>query len=726
MKNKKTFIIASSCIASGLVVAPLVSCACVFALRNEGRPVLDAKYLIVDENGVLKGIKWDEISIERIRIEEFETLEIPEGVTEIAPYAFAYMFDGLATHIKTVDFSKATTTLTKIGDGAFNYCYGLESDLDFSEFTNLTEIGSEAFFYCTKLKNLKLPSQIVIGDYAFFQNEALTELKVSPNWIVGSHAFDACSKLSTIDFSDCITIPDWLWEGSWIFNQTGSEATDPKVLVNLDENDIDEWESALNTRQQLPISWKIEAINNESTNKDSFVYDEKDGTVIVGLTEETKTNLNNIKTISIPEGTTKIADEAFAGIISSRNTKVFKNLSLNKELVEIGDNAFESCDMLSGALKLPTKMSALGKQAFKNCFNLTGDIVIPNDVTELKDQVFAYSGIHSVKFHKDIETVGKQLFIGCTKLSVLDLSCYNYGENPDWKKPEDLVDKAFYNPDWTNGTVIVNNYAQRDFMIDQIVALLKDHGMDGHINDHSTWETDKWKCFIADERFLKALPQDSVFKAFVVYQGSVKRISNSFLEDKKYCDYGIVATPDEANSIGEAAFLNVFNNDKKVYWRINLNTGLTKIETNAFKSCTNLIGSLIIPSSVTQIATGAFSGCNHLSGSLILPKNVKSISRYAFQNTNFHTIVLPSTKVCTDIGESALEVTANTKNIDFTRFDGEPSNWHTSFISFGSGSKGTIWAANETQQKAIKTYLLKTSWSSVQSNWPIKVIGKDA
>lgn len=728
MKNKKKYIIASSCIASAIVLTPLVSCACVFALHNE-TPVLDKDDLLIEDDGqgnvILKGIDWTKTSIEKIRIQEIRKLIIPAKVTEIAPYAFAYMFDGLSTYVNEIDFSNVKTTLKKIGDGAFNYCYGIESDLDFSDFSQLNYIGSEAFFYCTKVQNLKLPNVITIGDYAFFQNEGLTELTISSQWTVGSHAFDACSKIGKLDFSNCNSIPTWLWETSWVFNEIGKEASNPKALVSLDENDIDDWESALNNRQQLPSYWSIEAINNESTTKNDFVYDEKDKTIIIGLTDDAQSRLDEIKTISIPEGTTKITREAFFGVFSSGKTKVSKNLNLNKELVEIGDRAFASCDMLSCTLKLPTGMNKLGEQAFNHCFNLSGNVVIPKDVTELKDQVFAYSGINSIRFHNKIEKVGKQLFIGCSRLSFIDLSCYGYGHNPEWEKPESDEDKAFYNPNWTNGTVCVHYDEHRDDMIDQIAMLLEDHGMKGHINHHETWDTSKWKCFISDERFNAPLPQDAANKAYIIYQGQIKGLSYAFTTGDKYCNYGIIVTPDEAISIGNDAFKDTFN--KKTYWRINLNIGLTSIGENAFSGDSNLIGSLIIPSSVRTIGSKAFYSCDHLSGSLILPKNIETISSSAFENTNFNTIVLPSTKKCLSVGDSAFVATPYTKNIDFTRFDVAPAKgkWHESFIKFLDGSKGTIWAASDAQKKAISAFLSGTDWSKVQDKWPIKVLGKD-
>jgi len=95
-----------------------------------------------------------------------------------------------------------------------------------------------------------------------------------------------------------------------------------------------------------------------------------------------------------------------------------------------------------------------------------------------------------------------------------------------------------------------------------------------------------------------------------------------------------------------------------------LPSGLTTIETEAFKCCSNL-QSLIIPNGVTTIGAEAFYDCESLSSlslpntitdideeafkycvklpsKLILPQNIKSIAENAFYQTNIQDVTLPA------------------------------------------------------------------------------------
>ena len=63
--------------------------------------------------------------------------------------------------------------------------------------------------------------------------------------------------------------------------------------------------------------------------------------------------------------------------------------------------------------------------------------------------------------------------------------------------------------------------------------------------------------------------------------------------------------------------------------------GITAISAGAFKNCSRLVGSLIIPTTVVSIGSNAFYGCSGLTGALVLPKGLTanatfSIPEYAF------------------------------------------------------------------------------------------------
>ncbi|GHU51034.1 hypothetical protein FACS189459_6080 [Bacilli bacterium] len=55
-----------------------------------------------------------------------------------------------------------------------------------------------------------------------------------------------------------------------------------------------------------------------------------------------------------------------------------------------------------------------------------------------------------------------------------------------------------------------------------------------------------------------------------------------------------------------------------------------KINDDAFDSCSELSGTLTIPTGVTSIGARAFSDCSGLSGTLTIPASVTSIHSRAF------------------------------------------------------------------------------------------------
>lgn len=116
-------------------------------------------------------------------------LEIPDGVTEISPYAMKMVFPQSVT---------LPAGLTEIPGKLFEASSRLKT-VSFP--AGLTSIGPSAFQACRKLKEVKAGGTAlkVIGDYAFSECDALSKLEL-PEGLeeIGSHAFSECKKLSKV------------------------------------------------------------------------------------------------------------------------------------------------------------------------------------------------------------------------------------------------------------------------------------------------------------------------------------------------------------------------------------------------------------------------------------------------------------------------------------------------------------------------------------------------
>lgn len=166
---------------------------------------------------------------------------IPEGVTELKPYAFAgcnmesLVISDSVTSIGYDAFSNCQNlkavvipdSVTEMGNGAFNRCESLESVVigngvkvissdTFYQCSKLEElvignsvetIGSDSFSDCYKLKSVELPDSVtVIGDSAFYYCSGLENLVFGSNVThIYDRAFANCSSLKDVMIPDSVT-----------------------------------------------------------------------------------------------------------------------------------------------------------------------------------------------------------------------------------------------------------------------------------------------------------------------------------------------------------------------------------------------------------------------------------------------------------------------------------------------------------------------------------------
>ncbi len=119
-----------------------------------------------------------------------ESYTIPEGVTEIADYAFEY---SNITGITIPD------SVTSIGNYAFGYCEDL---YDISIGKNVGVIGENAFSDCYSLTDVELPYAVgSIGAYAFAWCEELDSVVIGGSPYIDICAFAWCGELDDVEFN---------------------------------------------------------------------------------------------------------------------------------------------------------------------------------------------------------------------------------------------------------------------------------------------------------------------------------------------------------------------------------------------------------------------------------------------------------------------------------------------------------------------------------------------
>lgn len=71
---------------------------------------------------------------------------------------------------------------------------------------------------------------------------------------------------------------------------------------------------------------------------------------------------------------------------------------------------------------------------------------------------------------------------------------------------------------------------------------------------------------------------------------------------------------------------------------------LKGIGWGVFKSCTSLVGDLVIPNNVTYIGQLAFDGCVNLDGTLRIGNRITKIDTYAFAGCKFENVIIDRKK----------------------------------------------------------------------------------
>lgn len=116
----------------------------------------------------------------------------------------------------------------------------------------------------------------------------------------------------------------------------------------------------------------------------------------------------------------------------------------------------------------------------------------------------------------------------------------------------------------------------------------------------------------------------------------------------------------EAAAVTDLGVVFEYNTDILSFDELQYFTGLTSIQSLAFKGCTNL-ASVVVPNSVTSICDGAFTGCSNLS-SVTIPNSVNSIGSGAFNACHsLINVTIPNS--VTNIGSSAFSSCSNLANL---------------------------------------------------------------
>ena len=385
---------------------------------------------------------------------------VPEGITEIASYAFRDCVDvtgvTLPESLVTLNqhsFSNCGLTSVRIPGGVvfgpndfriFSDCVNLER-VELAE--GLTSMGSNMFTGCTALKEVVVPESLEgIGGFggcaslehidlshakrigSFWNCDALTDV-VFPEGLqsIGYMAFEGCDGLTRLEFPASLTRV-----GDWAFRDcTGLK----EIVVHCSLPADGVFHSDPFDGCDIDTAW-IDASVIEKNSSRHFGYH---GDIIVtGALETVPVRAffdTMARSVTLPDGVKTIDEQAFRefwgenvylpdGVEAIGREAFLKSkitaISLPDSVVSLGEGAFSGSNELT-CVRLGSNLEVIPRDAFYKCVKLE-HIDLSEGLREIGIHAFYHSGLTSIFLPDSVTALGSACFETSYHLSELRLS----------------------------------------------------------------------------------------------------------------------------------------------------------------------------------------------------------------------------------------------------------------------------------------------------------------
>ena len=348
------------------------------------------------------------------------SITIPDSVMSIGAYAFAgctglsnitvdknnKVYDSrnncnaiietaTNTLIRGCENTVIPSSVTSIGEGAFECCQGLTS---ITIPDSVTSIGDWAFGGCESLASITVSDSVTnIGIYAF-ENTAF--YYNAENWNNG--ALYIGSNLIDINYfqSSNYRIED----GTKVIAGRAFDFCTALTSITIPNSVISIGYDALRGCTSL---------TSITVDKNNKVYDSRNNCNAI-IETATNTLICGCKNTVIPDSVTGIGDSAFAYCTG------LTSVTIPNSVTSIGESAFADCTGLT-SITIPNSVTSIDRYAFSDCTGLTS-VTLPNSVINISDDTFRRCReLKNINIPNSVTSIGTNAFFECESLTSINI-----------------------------------------------------------------------------------------------------------------------------------------------------------------------------------------------------------------------------------------------------------------------------------------------------------------
>ena len=392
--------------------------------------------------------------------------------------------------------------------------------------------------------------------------------------------------------------------------------------------------------------------------------------------------------MSIPDSVTAMDGNVFA------DCKKLKTVKLSNNLPYVQMGTFENCTALEN-VTLPENIKIIASSAFYNCSALKS-IELPESLEKIWFTAFGKcSSLKSIHIPKNVSEIKISAFTNCPSLESITVDDEN---------------NTFDSRDNCNAIITTKNNALRvgckNTEIPETVVKI---GQDAFFGCTGLKNIDIPNAVTEIGGSAFALCKNL---ASVKLPKSTNKIDSSAFY--KCSSLKSVTIPESVSSIQPSAFRNCKNlktikvsSKNKTYDSRNKCNAVVETKTN--KLILGCAGT-VIPKTAETIGSGAFSDCFALKR-INIPSGVKKIERFAFSNCK-NLAAISFKKSIKTIQEGAF---ARCKKLRSIYYSGTLSNWKKIKIDYTGEDETGTWNSNVALKRAVRFYSSSTLRAKVSS-----------